>query len=221
MSGPLRLSLAQQLRRLKSETPDLDPDTAYSSLDALPIPSRENGEGREHYLDVGPSRLRQAGGQPEQTLLSDKYAGKTTGRFKIFDDDEDDEDDEGDDDDGDHDEEDEEKKKSEELSGTVKRESSDVGDLNLRKGIAHGEVSGGEGEDDDEEGVDGSERNEEDEDQVNDSPRPVMPRQPTDEDDRALDPIASLRESRVKDIEKGRGIKRQRVGLLIRHYNSC
>lgn len=61
-----------------------------------------------------------------------------------------------------------------------------------------------EEEDGEEEDEEGEEDEEEEEDQEEEeSPAPSAPRK--------LDPMAALRDSRIKDIEKGRGIKRQRV----------
>lgn len=194
-----RLTLAQQLKQLEDDAPkSIDPESAYTSLDSLET-SKPGTEGREHYLNVGPSKLRAQQDEVGQTLLSDKYAGQTRGRVKIFDDDEDDDDEE---DDG--------------------KMYSD-GDSNEEE-----EAEDDEEEDEDEDEDDGDESetfnneetNEEDEDDEDDDRevKVVSERagkttsassaQPTP---RTLDPLGSLRESRQKDIEKGKGIRRQKV----------
>jgi len=175
-----RPTLAQQLKQLESEDTNqtVDVESAYSNLDSLVLPERKGNEGREHYLDVGPSRLRGQFGD-----MGDRYGGEVRGRQKIFDDDEDeeedeaeagsDEDDEGEDDEG----EDEDEEDGEELDE--------------------------EGEDEDDEEAD----EDEEEDEEEDLP---LPPSKTNASSR-LDPVAALRDSRMKDIEKGQAIKRQKV----------
>jgi protein AATF/BFR2 len=173
-----RPTLAQQLKQLESEdtAPTVDIESAYSNLDGLVIPERKGNEGREHYLDVGPSRLRGQFGD-----MGDKYGGEVRGRQKIFDDDEDEEEDEeeegegGSEEDGDEDDEEEDDEEEEE----------------------------GEGDEDEEEEVD--EEEEEDDD--------LPPPPPKATSSSRLDPVAALRDSRMKDIEKGQAIKRQKVSL--------
>lgn len=63
-----------------------------------------------------------------------------------------------------------------------------------------------EEEDDEEEDEEDDEEEDDDEEEEADEPHP----RPTPSG-KALDPVSALRESRQKDIEKGRGIKRQRV----------
>ncbi|KAL1410864.1 rRNA-processing protein bfr2 [Vanrija albida] len=172
-----RPTLAQQLKQLVEEPKSIDPESAYASLDGHDL-SRTGDEGREHYLDVGPSKLRAAvGAAATQTLLGDKYGGKTSSRMKIFDDEDDDEEDE--DVGGGFDEEDEEDDEDEE------DEEDEDEDEELD-------------EDEDEEDDD-----EEDEEEDEEDARPAP-------SGRTLDPVGALRESRLKDIEKGRAIKRQK-----------
>lgn len=175
MSG---LSLAQQLKQLHSNNGSVpDPENAYSNLDSHDI-QRKGDEGREHYVDVGPSRLRmELGGTGGGTLTGPKYEGVKTGRMKIFDDDDEEEsggeegsEGEGDED-GDEDEEEDEEDFDEE-----------------------------EDEEDDEDDED--EEDEEEEEQIHS--RVNGPKQ-------VLDPVASLRNSRLKDIEKGQAIRKQKV----------
>jgi protein AATF/BFR2 len=173
-----RQTLAQQLAELSADRPKtVDPENAYSNLDSLTIPERVGDEGREHYLDVGPSRLRQGRGAMADVGNGGKYGGEVRGRVKIFDDEseggsgsevEDESEDDDEDDEDDDDEEDEEE---------------------------DGEEEGDEEEEEQDEG-------EEDEEDIQET-RPAPPSR--------IDPMAALRDSRVKDIEKGRGIKRQRV----------
>ncbi|WVQ94872.1 hypothetical protein IAU59_001956 [Kwoniella sp. CBS 9459] len=201
MSG---LSLADQLKALSaaSQSQALDPESAYTSLDSLPTKQGggENGidpnEGKEHYLDVGPSRLRMqlnddasAGG----TLRGEKYAGVTKGRVRIFDDDEDEEEDAIGDENRpfgavDDDEEDEEDDDDEEDEDEDDDEDED---------------------EDEEEDEDDDEEEEEEEEEEEDVPRKSTANGGTS--GKTLDPVASLRDSRLKDIEKGRGIRRQKA----------
>jgi protein AATF/BFR2 len=176
------MTLAQQLKQLESDAASFDPDGEDAALDGLAI-SREGDGWREHYLDVGPSRLKLAKGPVEQTLLSEKYGGEVRGRMKIFDDDDDEgggegveaeddrEDDEAEDDEDEDDEDDDED-----------------GD-----------------EDDDEEDAEEDDESERDENED----EHVAPT--TSKSSGTLDPIAALKASRLKDIEKGQGIRRQRV----------
>ncbi len=227
MSGPPRLTLGQQLKQLESDdqnTP-LDPDTAYSSLDALGKSARAGDEGREHYMDVGPSRLRATNRAEEQTLLSEKYAGKRRGRVKIFDDDEEEEEEEEEDDAGlggdggllDGSEEAGDEDDDQNVDGEAGEDNHDA--MNGRQ-LEDGEDDEAEDGDDREEEDDGDEDEEGDADEEEDGDEPdsrIPPRtasnKPANGSHRTLDPIASLRESRLADIEKGRGIKRQRVRL--------
>lgn len=198
-----RLTLAQQLKQLESDDPSsnplFNPDNDDSALDGLSRPAE--GVPREHYLDVGPSRLRnQIGGLggEEQTLRSEKYEGKVTGRMKIFDDDEDEEGGDGADGEEEEDEDDEEGDEEE--------------------GDGEGEEDDDEDEDEDEEESDGDEDEEdedeeddEDEGEEEDEVEESAPPRARPGSSKALDPIAALKDSRLKDIEKGRGIRRQRV----------
>ena len=179
-----RPTLAQQLKQLESEdTPtSVDPENAYSNLDSLEIGKRQGNEGREHYLDVGPSRLRGQFGD-----MGERYGGQVRGRQKIFDDDDEDEDDEGvdgqadeDDEEGDEDEEEEDEEDDEE-------------------------------HEDDSEGDEEEEEEEEEEEDEEEEPVVEAPTKQTSSKSAKLDPIASLRDSRQKDIEKGKAIKRQKV----------
>jgi hypothetical protein len=49
-----RFSLLPRYTDIRLES---DPDSAYSSIDALKLPAREGDEGREHYLEVGYVKL--------------------------------------------------------------------------------------------------------------------------------------------------------------------
>ena len=179
-----RPTLAQQLKQLESEDSpaSVDPENAYSNLDSLDIAKRQGNEGREHYLDVGPSRLRGQFGD-----MGERYGGQVRGRQKIFDDDEEDEEVDGqadeDDEEGDEDEDEEDDDDGED-------EDED------------------EGEDDEEEAEDEDE-DEQEEEVVQ------APTKSTSSKSAKLDPIASLRDSRQKDVEKGKAIKRQKVRLSL------
>lgn len=184
MSG---LSLAQQLKQLHSNNVSVpDPESAYSNLDSHDI-QRKGDEGREHYVDVGPSRLRmELGGTGGGTLTGPKYEGVKTGRMKIFDDDDDDDDDregnggeEGSDGEGDEDEDGDEDDEDEEDFDEDEEESD--------------EDEQGEDEDEDEE---------------------EQPQPRANGSKQALDPVASLRNSRLKDVEKGQAIRKQKVSLM-------
>ena len=185
-----RLTLAQQLKQLEEEERPrtFDPEAAYTSLDSLEVGQREGDEGREHYLDVGPSRLRKQRDDNAATLLGDKYAGKSTGRMKIFDvDDEDDED---------------------EDAGMNGEETGSEGD----EAEESDEEPDDEDEEDGEEGSDEEQDEDEDDDDDEEDAAPqarVAPISSTKH--RALDPLGSLREARQKDIEKGQGIRKQKV----------
>ncbi|KAK4684694.1 protein AATF/BFR2, partial [Tremellales sp. Uapishka_1] len=178
-----RLTLAQQLKQLEGDRPkDIDPDSAYSSLDALKIKEKKGDEGREHYLEVGPSRMK-GNGEVSQTLLSDKYGGQSSSRMKIFDD-ESEEEGEGE---GEEDEDEDEGQDGDEDEDMVDEEEEEDED---------------EDEDEGEEGEEEEEEEEEHEDME-------RPRQSTTKA-KALDPLASIRDSRQKDIEKGQAIRRQK-----------
>ncbi|EIW72172.1 hypothetical protein TREMEDRAFT_66745 [Tremella mesenterica DSM 1558] len=187
MSGQ---TLSQQLKLLHSETlgqeDQVDVDET-ADLDGLV----NDGESRrEHYVDVGPSKLR---AEVSQTLLGARYAGKKASRVRIFDDD-DDEEEKGDDDVEDGEEE-------EEGSGD-EQEDEEEDDENAEDDDDEGFDEDEDNEEDSEGEDDGDEENEEDEEED------------VEEEGKArkqLDPIASLRESRLKDIEKGRGIRRQKA----------
>lgn len=186
-----RPTLAQQLKQLEGEerTP-VDPESAYSNLDSLELAKRTSNEGREHYLDVGPSRLRGQFGD-----MGERYGGQVRGRQKIFDDDDDEEDDDDDegggngleDEDEDEDDEDDDDEEGEEDEEDKDEDEEEDGD-----------------DDDDEEEEDDGEYEEED------LPDETAPR-PTSSSTSKLDPIAALRDSRQKDVEKGKSIKRQKV----------
>lgn len=177
-----RPTLAQQLKQLESDdTTSIDPDSAYSNLDALNIPERVGNEGREHYLDVGPSRLRGQFGD-----MGERYGGQVTGRQKIFDDDED-----------------EEEEDDEEAGDGEEGFDEEEGDEDEE------EEDEEEGDDDEEEEED---EEEEDDEDAEDLPAPA-PRATSS--NTRLDPIAALRDSRMKDVEKGKAIKRQKVSLSL------
>ncbi|WVW86341.1 hypothetical protein I302_108385 [Kwoniella bestiolae CBS 10118] len=186
----MSLSLADQLKKLSSNQPkSLDPESAYTSLDSLSIPKKDDpNEGKEHYLDVGPSRLRMqlndVGEGSAGTLRGVKYGGEKVGRRKIFDDDEEEEDQDGgmnfgevedSEEDDDDDEEDEEEDE----------------------------------EDEDEDKEEDDEDQDEDQDEEEDEEEEVQPKPKSS--NKALDPMASLRDSRAKDIEKGIAIRRQKA----------
>ena len=220
MSSFLRLTLAQQLKQLESDFPpvDSDPESAYTSLDPLAL-SQGKDEGREHYLGVGTSRLRRKVLPVEQTLLSEKYAGRRRGRMKIFDDDDDEEEDE---------EEDGELEKDENQDEEAERSapSDGDGDAALLEGDSGGESPSTNGEDvedeedraeEEDDGEDDDGREDEDAEEDEDG-RPqledVSGRGTSDTARQALDPVASLRQSRMKDVEKGQGIKRQKANQV-------
>nr|XP_019010496.1 protein BFR2 [Kwoniella pini CBS 10737]OCF49277.1 protein BFR2 [Kwoniella pini CBS 10737] len=195
-------SLADQIKKLTASQPKyVDPESAYTSLDSLSLPKKDTNEGKEHYLDVGPSRLRSnlnnhnnnnhnnntnhessEGG----TLRGVKYDGQKVGRQKIFDDD---------------DEEEEEEDRSGAMAfGNVEDSEEDE---------EEDEEDDAEVEDDEDEEVDEDDDDDDDDDEDEDD------EQEEDEEaherlrpsakslNKALDPMASLRDSRAKDIEKG------------------
>lgn len=75
----------------------------------------------------------------------------------------------------------------------------------------------GEGDDDEDEDDEDETEDEEDEDEDDEDEEDVEDEEDEEEQERprpsgkALDPVSALRESREKDVQKGRGIKRQRV----------
>jgi len=180
-----RPTLAQQLKQLEAEeTPQsVDPESAYSNLDGLNITERKGNEGREHYLDVGPSRLRGQFGD-----MGDRYGGEVRGRQKIFDDDEEEEEDEEDDD--------------------------EEGDGESMEGEDDEEEDGDEDEDEAEGDDDAEDEDDEDEEAEEEEEEDLPPPPPKSTSSSRLDPVAALRDSRKKDIEKGQAIKRQKVTLL-------
>ncbi|WRT70053.1 uncharacterized protein IL334_007047 [Kwoniella shivajii] len=193
MSGQ---TLADQLKKLSSTPKNVDPESAYTSLDSLSIPKRDGDEGKEHYLDVGPSRLRMQLNDEEGvggTLRGSKYQGVTTGRQKIFVDDDDDDDD---DDDG------------EEGGGMAfgDVEGSDEDDEDEDDAEEESEDEDDDMDEDDEE-EDDEEEEEEEEDEEEENQKP----QSKSKSNKSYDPMASLRDSRLKDIEKGVGIRRQKA----------
>ena len=203
-SNMSRLTLAQQLKQLEDEDKprSIDPESAYTSLDGLEIKNREGDEGREHYLDVGPSKLRTqtaVGG----TLYGGKYAGETRGRVKIFDDDEEEEEgdaggfDEGNSEDESEGEEDDDEEEDEDFD--------DEGE----------EDEDAEEAEDDDEGEECQEENDgvDEDGGKEEETRPT----PSSSKPKALDPMGSLRESRQKDIIKGQGIRRQKVSHSLSH----
>ena len=184
-----RLTLAQQLKQLEEEERPrtFDPEAAYTSLDSLEVGQREGDEGREHYLDVGPSRLRKQRDNDAATLLGDKYAGKSTGRMKIFDDD---------------DKEDEDGEAG--MDGEETGSEGDEAEESDEELDDEDEENGGEGSDEEQDGDEGEDDEEEAEPQTRAAPASSAKH-------RALDPLGSLREARQKDIEKGQGIRKQKV----------
>jgi len=88
-----------------------------------------------------------------------------------------------------------------------------------------GEIGIGDGDEDedveeDEEDQENGEEDDEDEDESGDAEEeqtvePVRTSKRMTTSNQPLDPVASLRESRMKDIEKGRGIKRQRASATL------
>jgi protein AATF/BFR2 len=114
--------------------------------------------------------------------MGDRYGGEVRGRQKIFDDDEDEEDD------------DEGEGGSQEDGEEDEEEDEDEDDDD-------------EGEDEEEEGDDDEEEEEGQEDDEEELPPPP----PKSTSSSRLDPVAALRDSRMKDIEKGQAIKRQKV----------
>jgi protein AATF/BFR2 len=190
-----RLTLAQQLKQLEEEERPrtFDPEAAYTSLDSLEIGQRDGEEGREHYLDVGPSRLRAQRDENAATLLGDKYAGKSTGRMKIFDDDDDDDEEEEDNDEGGG------------IDGDDTRSEGDDAEES-------DEELDDEDEEDEEESDDEAQDEEDNEEDEEPEAAPKARAAPvTASKTRALDPLGSLREARQKDIEKGQGIRKQKV----------
>lgn len=215
-----RATLAAQLAQLHSTGPSFDPDAA-DHLDGLP--TRRNGDtaddatdsvDRDHYLDVGPSRLRGAIGA--ERPLGERYEGKVRGRQKIFEDDDDEseaeqaelgpdgeleEQSEGDEEDDDEEKEEEEmgNDDADESSGDEEEDEEEEDDLD------------GDEEDD---GEDGEDEEDQDEAVLNQS-RPTASKLPSGAP-KALDPVAALRDSRQKDVLKGQAIRRQRVSCFLR-----
>jgi protein AATF/BFR2 len=198
-----RLTLAQQLKQLEEDAPrSLDPESAYTSLDSLNI-SKDGNQGKEHYLDVGPSKLRSRQESAGQTLLSNKYAGQTRGRVKIFDDDNDDEEEEDNGDEADDDDNEDLGSDSDDMQ-EEDDEDEDENEENTEEEEAVSESDEGERD------LNGSERS---------ARFPAMESKTSgtpsaDPAPRLLDPLGSLRESRLKDIEKGRAIRKQKVRIM-------
>lgn len=198
-SSAPRLTFAQQLEQLGGSPPrTYHPDAADADLDGLALPS-DRQAAREHYVEVGPSRLRAQLPPLGGALLSGKYEGKATTRRKIYDDDED------------------ESEEEAEPSGTGARRNgvANGGELGDEEG---GEYSG------DEDAEDGSEEDEEDEDDEDeegdeeedeDEEEEAEPQPVASSSRRSLDPLAALKDSRAKDIEKGRAVQQQKASLFV------
>lgn len=196
--------LAAQLAQLSNPSASLaDPDARDAELlGAHERGKRANRSGngvadeedvdREHYLDVGPSRMRK--GEVEQTLLSDKYGGAVRGRQRIFEDD--DEESEGD----------EGSQEGSEDEGEVDDEEEDEDDG--EEDEDDGDEEEGSEEDDEDESEDGEEDDDEAEEEDEEAEN-GMPSAPASR--KTLDPLAALRDARSKDVLKGQAIKRQRV----------
>jgi protein AATF/BFR2 len=190
-------TLAQQLKQLQSDEADShtpDVDSAYSSLEPHALREVE----REHYLDVGPSKLRKGA---ETAGLGKRYEGKTVGRMKIFDDDEDEDDvpetEEGEDEDSDE--------------GVDEDEAEDTEEDEDE----NSEASEGDEEEEEEEEEEKEEEGEEEGGEDGEEAEPLTMIPPTRTiASRTLDPLNSLREARIKDIEKGKAIRHQKVSCL-------
>lgn len=198
-SSAPRLTFAQQLEQLGGSPPrTYHPDAADADLDGLALPS-DRQAAREHYVNVGPSRLRAQLPPLGGALLTGKYEGRATTRKKIFDDDE------------------SESEEEAEASGSGPR----------RNGVANGgdsgeaEDDGFSGDDDDSEGDEDEEDDEEededdeeeegDEEEDEDEDEDAEPQPVASSSRRSLDPLAALKDSRAKDIEKGRAIQQQKA----------
>lgn len=122
------------------------------------------------------------GGTGGGTLTGPKYEGVKTGRMKIFDDDDD-----------------------EESGGEEGSEGAGDEDDDEDEEEDEGDFDEEEDEEDDEDDEDEEDEDEEEEEEEQTLSRINGPKQ-------ALDPVASLRNSRLKDIEKGQAIRKQKVG---------
>ncbi|KAG8887629.1 hypothetical protein FRB98_009297 [Tulasnella sp. 332] len=87
-----RLSLAQQIAQLEDTVVEHDPEDAFNNTQATSGTQRteeddshEGADGREHYVEVGPSMMRKM----HESEPDPRYNGVKTSRSKIFDDDED------------------------------------------------------------------------------------------------------------------------------------
>ena len=162
-----------------------DPITIDPESAYASLEARASSGDRGHNVDVGPSRLR---GVEEGR---GKYGGERVRRVKIFDDDESEE---------------------EERLGGEEEEDDD------EEGENHEMERDEEVEDEDEDGED-DEDNDEDEDAQDEGSdgqddHEEPPGSITTSTTRAsLDPLAAIRESRVRDAAKGRAIRHQKVCL--------
>lgn len=199
-SSAPRLTFAQQLEQLGGSPPrTYHPDAADADLDGLALPS-DRQAAREHYVEVGPSRLRAQLPPLGGALLSGKYEGKATTRRKIFDDD------------------DEESEEEEEAGRAVRRNGAVDGG---KSGVEDEERFSGEEVDDDdddgeededeEEDLDDDEDDDEEGDEDEDEEEDAEPQPVASSSRRSLDPLAALKDSRAKDIEKGRAIQQQKA----------
>lgn len=126
------------------------------------------------------------GGTGGGTLTGPKYEGVKIGRMKIFDDD------------------DEEESGGEEGSEGAGDEDDDEDEEEDEGDFDEEEDEEDDEDDEDEEEEEGEEEEEEEEEEMQTHSRINGPKQ-------ALDPVASLRNSRLKDIEKGQAIRKQKV----------
>ncbi|ORX39417.1 apoptosis-antagonizing transcription factor [Kockovaella imperatae] len=202
-----RPTLRDQLRALEDDDEaSIDPENAYSSLDTVRI----GQSNRDDYMDVGPSRLRGQLGDANQVLLGDKYAGTTVTRNKIFDDDEDEEQEGGGEDADSDDEEDESEDLRSEQDAEVEDHASGQRSGSEEDEGEDEESDGSNNDDEEEEEEDDDDDDEHDEDDPNSDPQPKASSSRLQASN-SLDPVGALRAARAKDIERGRGIKRQKA----------
>lgn len=204
-------TLAQRLKQqLESNKPsaEVDPENAYSSLNTFTGGSDRAGasadevdHSRDHYTAVGRSRLRDT--QREQLdALADKYlqpSSKTNNkRVKIFDDDLS-----------------EEEEEEEEIGagGNEDSEQSDEDDSEEDE-----DDDEDEDEEDEAESDGGSSEEDGEDDQTSFKPRlagemGVSSAKSTASasTSKPLDPISAIKDSKNKDVEKGKAIRRQQV----------
>ncbi|KAF9564265.1 TRAUB-domain-containing protein [Agrocybe pediades] len=202
--APGRISLAEQIAQLEEAAPvDYDPEDIQSrGADLDNDVNMDNAAVREHYIDVGPSKLRNR----LPSVADPKYEGVRVSRKQLleevseeeesFDEDEDDEDD---------------------MRHGGDGMSSGIEDMGGEYGMGSEDEEDGEREEpseSEESRQSGEEEEREEEEEEEEAPRPSQKRsQPHEESQPQVQPTgdatSTLKKTREEDLKKGKAVKRQ------------